>query len=566
MLHVPAALVVALRVDWLVPPDRKLVERQIANITASPGFRSGRQLSALLEYLVDAELSGDGERVKGYAIGVNALGRDPSFDPSTDAIVRVQVGRLRSALDYYYATTGVNNPIRIDIPKGANRVTFAAVDAADTKPGGAAAGNDGSPQPAERVFTSDGITVAVKPFLSLSGDPKDTGFADALSDSLTSALARTKSLMLTPRASTFQFRDPADLRHVAERLGVRYVVDGSVRQLGNQLRTNVLLYDAVSGRNLWAHHYDRTVDDVFAVHDDLVTHMASELRLRLFVAASKAIRTQSEDASNAWDLFIQSSWTPEERVNSLESELAHVRQARRALELDPSSGKAHSSLAEKIAYLTCVDPTSDTSEMHAEAQHHARRAIELEPADADVIFNVSIHHWREGRLQAATAATRRGLELEPTHLVMRIMAITIPYTAKPCPPELIEELRAIEADIAPDNAARWVPEAWISRLQFNNANYEATVESGWRTQAIYKSPETLYRLCAALAQLGDVEAAAMLIDEARDLWPTYDLYHYANVVTPRRHGTGRTAQRLTRLYRELADAYEAHSTLASSVV
>ncbi len=547
-------------------PNPKLVERYVQKILATLEFPSGGQLVALLRYLVDAELEGKSDRVKGYSIGVDVLGRDSSFDPNSDAIVRVQVGRLRKALNYYYATVGANDRIRIEIPKGAYRAVFTEVDAGEAEPARGDAGDEPVDRSTDRVFATDAITVGVMPFMALTGEPDKSAFADALSDSLTTMLARARSLALAPRSSTFQFRDPTDLRRVGEALNVRYIVDGTVRQMGKQLRVNVQLIDAVSLRHLWAHQYDRTVEDLFAVQDDLVTHMAAELRMRLYIAAKQAVRNQSDDTYNAWDLFIQSSWTPDERINSLKQELEHVDQARRALELDPRSGKAHSVLAEKMAYLANVDPESDTPAKLAEAHSHGRRAIELEPADADVVFNVLVHHWHSGRLDAAISAARRTLELEPTHLVARILEMTIPYTSAPAPPGLFEELHALGADIAPDNAARWVLMTWICRLHLNDANYEPAVEYGWRTHEIYATPDTRNRLCAALVQLGDADTAVELIDQAREDWPTFDLYHYANVATPRRHGAGPTAQHLVRLYRDLADAYKAQSRFVLRVV
>src|SRR5690606_25310367 len=99
-------------------PDRAAVDRQLDAIFASADFVSAPKMRSLLRYLVDATLAGDAERLKGYAIGVDVFERGAAFDPGTDPIVRVQAGRLRKLLEAYYLTTGQDDPIRIEIPKG----------------------------------------------------------------------------------------------------------------------------------------------------------------------------------------------------------------------------------------------------------------------------------------------------------------------------------------------------------------------------------------------------------------------------------------------------------------
>ncbi len=561
-------------------PDRKLVERHVDKILGNPDFPTGRQMVALLHYLVDAELSDDTERVKGYAIGVDVFGRDASFDPNSDAIVRVQVGRLRKALDYYYATAGAADPIRIDIPKGSYRVTFETSDAVDdaeqthgaapddeaARRGDEPSGHQAAPETRTPVFMHNAIAVGVMPFAALTGDPDQVAFADSLSDELTTSLARIKALSLAPRSSMFQFREPTDLRKVGKKLGVRYLVDGSVREIGGRLRVSIQLIDTETGAHVWAQQYNRLMQDVFDVQDDLVASIVMELRSRVYAAARRALAQGDPETWTPWELYLAATWTPEEGVKSLASEHEHVDMARRALALAPGFGQAHSVMAEALSYLACVDPKSDTSQQWAEAARHARLAIEKDPTDADVVFNVSAYYWHAGRIADAISSTRRTLDLEPHHMLARFMSRALPYAASHVPDTIIHELEQFLADLAPDNVARWVPLTWLSLLSLNNDDFAKAAEYGWRTHEIYKTPDTRYRLCASLVQLGDTDAAVELIDEARDDWPTFDLHHYARVTIPRRRAGGPATARLVELFTKLADVYKSQSRYVLRVV
>jgi TolB-like protein len=538
-------------------PDPELVDEQLERIFAVPPFLTGRRLRSLLRYLVDAGRSGGAERIKGYTIGIDVFGRDPSFDPATDAIVRVQVGRLRAALDSYYALAGKDETIRISIPKGSYRVDYTEVVGPTESSDEQSSPADLQPavvrQESDRTFLSGAITVGVLPFSAQGGGDGQKVFADNLVESLTTRLARIGSVSVAPLTSMFQFRGPQNLQQVAAALGVRYVVDGSLQTSGEQIRVNIHLVDAATNSQVWSGTYDREISDKFTLLDELATRIVMELRCRLYVAACVVLNRHADEPQSAWQLFLRSTFTPGGGVNSLQKEQQRVALAREALVIEGSNGRARSVLGEKLAYLANVDPQSDTPEQRAEADEHARISLELEPGDSDVIFNVSICHWHAGRIDQSINATRRTLELEPTHLLANFLVSVLPFTGSPVPPKILNGLVAFEAELTRDNPARWIVLTWISLLHLNNADYDAAADFGMRTHQIYKTPDTRYRLGAALVQLGRADEARALILEARNEWPTYDLRHYADVVVPRRCGSSATAQRLQRDYRSLAE-------------
>lgn len=592
-------------------PERAVIENQLERLFASEEFASAPKMRALLRYLVDATLAGDVERLKGYAIGVDVFERGVDFDPATDPIVRVQAGRLRKLLDSYYNTSGKGDPLRIDIPKGgyivelheaggvASSVVEPAPDAAAPleavprapavpPPFGRppfttwiAAGALGllalfaghailqSPEPPATGTaatdtapgTVDAITLAVLPFTDMSKEAPSVAFADGMTDALTTALARVKSISLASRTSAFQYREATDLRRIGSDLGVRYVVEGSLQRDGERTLVNVQLIDTASGAHIWAQDYRRTAGMDLALQDELVATIAGELRPQLYSATKRALKGSGEHGT-AWQLFIKSTWMPGEAQNSLAWEKERVTLATQALKLDPDLGQAHSVLADKLAYLASVDPASDTDTTRAEAAAHARQALELAPSDPDVMFNLTVYHWHTGHLNEAVEAAERTLELDPNHSLARLHIKVVPYTCASVPQSVIDDVIAFDAAISPDNPIRWVTLHWVSLLYLNNGEFEKAAEAARRSDRIFRTPNTLYPFAAALVQLGQTKTAVERIAEQKANWPGLSPRHYADVLIPRRCGDGPKGEFLRRIYGELADAVEAAEATA----
>lgn len=593
------------------------IERQIDAILASRDFAAAPKMRALLRYLTDATLAGDGQRLKGYAIGVDVFERGSDFDPATDPIVRVQAGRLRKLLEAYYSSGGRDDPVRIEIPRGGYAVTFASRDGAslvgealspdesdeaDDPPAAAApsdpalgwrqaarsprlqlaalalllvlgalgvgllhergGGGPPPPEPAGRASLrgqEGAITLAVLPFANMSRDDALGPFADGLADALMTALSRVKSISLASRTSAFQYREAADLRRVGEALGVRYLIEGGVQQDGRRIRVTAQLIDTLTGAHIWAQDYDRDIADELAAQSELVTTLAAEIRPQLYGAAKRAIEAANPESATAWQLYLQSTWMPGEARNNLAWEKERIALATRALTLDPNLGQASSVLADKLAYLANVDPASDTDDARRAAAQHARHALELAPGDADVIFNISVYHWHAGRMTEAIEATKRTLELDPNHVLARFLVTAVPYTCTSTPQEVLDALTAFDAAMSPDNPVRWLTLYWLARLHLNNGDLEKARDAARRAEQIFRSPDSFYQLAAILVQLGDTASAVSEIDQQRGNWPSLDPRHYADTAVARRCRDAPNAARLHRIYSDLAEAVEAAS-------
>ena len=189
----------------------------------------------------------------------------------------------------------------------------------------------------------DKPSLAVLPFRNVSGEPEQDYFVDGLTDDLITDLSKVSGLFIIARDSVFPFKGrDAKVRDVAESLGVRYVVDGSVRRAGNTVRVNVQLIDALTGGQLWADRYDGGLDDIFAVQDKLVRVIVDALALKLSKDEEREIgrgQTHNVDAREAF----QRGWERILRFTS-EDNASAVADLRRAIELDPDYGRAYTAL------------------------------------------------------------------------------------------------------------------------------------------------------------------------------------------------------------------------------
>ncbi len=546
-------------------------------------------MSELLAYLVKAVLDGEGEKLKGYAIGVDVFDRPEDFDPSTDSIVRVQTGRLRRLLDEHYLGDGAHDPVRITIKKGQYAPTFAyrpVPSVAEAGPGdeGPAAGRQAvlpagywiavsavgvillavlftavlsnnflrNPDRAQSEVSvpgnEDAITVAVLPLKESGHTFTDSFLADGITDELIRALSRIPTIDVVTRTSASgETRDSLD---------ADYVLEGSLQRVEGRFRVNVQLTALTTGRTIWAEDYERRDADIFDVQDEIVLALASELRPQLLGAASEALSNKPTDEQTAWELYLQAMWTPGVAVNSQAWEVERAALAEQAIALQPDFGPAHAILAEKYAYLANMVPELDTPDRAQEAALHARRAIELAPEDADALFGAAMYYWHAGNFDRADAYLDRLLELDPSHPMARFMSYSARYTCSRTPRQVIDRMIAYDRSLSPDNPVRWVVLTWIAQSHLNNGDYQLAAEYAETSTRIFRTPDSVYRLATALVQIGETGQAYDAFLAQKEFWPDLDPHHYASTVVARRCEGEALKDELVALYQAMADAVE----------
>ena len=229
-------------------PSGEAVKQELERVLASPDFIASDRLKRFLRFVVEEALAGRADRLHGYPIALEVLGRDASFDPQTDPVVRMEAGRLRRRLERYYLGAGQSDPVRIDIPKGGYAPTFEkrrdpVPDSSPPRPADHARrrwhwltttvlalpilgvlGWLGTSLLAPRLWSGGsqdaatalprGPKIAVLPFLNLSGDPGQAYFAEGVTDQIVTDLARFKALFVLSTGSTAKYRELKDKERI----------------------------------------------------------------------------------------------------------------------------------------------------------------------------------------------------------------------------------------------------------------------------------------------------------------------------------------------------------------
>lgn len=269
------------------------------------------------------------------------------------------------------------------------------------------------PAPAER-------TIAVLPFDNLSAEPEQEYFADGLSEELMTLLTRIPELRVAARGSSFAFRgQPLDVREIARRLQVAHVITGSVRRLGERVRVNAQLVSATDGYQLWSETYDRTVDDIFAIQDEIAAEVVAQLSLRLLDGSPRARETDPR----AYTLHLQARHVARQHTADGLHRAAEL--YREALDIDPDYLPAWNELSVVYANLAGIGELPRGQGLLL-AREAALRALAIDPDSAQALDRLGWLALYEGNdLAEAARLYRRALALQPNDVGIRSNAAVL---------------------------------------------------------------------------------------------------------------------------------------------
>jgi TolB-like protein/Flp pilus assembly protein TadD len=278
--------------------------------------------------------------------------------------------------------------------------------------GAAATGTGAGAQPP--LALPDKPSVAVLPFANLSGDAADDALCDGTTEDLTMELARFHSLFVIARNSSFTYKGRAvDVQAVGSALGVRYIVQGSIRRAGDRVRVAAHLVEAATGTQLWGERYDRVLQDLFVLQEEVTRAIVAALAPQIEVSEYARLRLRPDPGAyargvQAWALARNAVSNEEPQVRE-----EAVRLAREALRIDPRSTLAIKALAlmhfTRIYYGTSTSPAQDLQE----AMRHADAAAALDTADHDVYLWRGVTRFMAGEFEPALLDVRRARELNP---------------------------------------------------------------------------------------------------------------------------------------------------------
>lgn len=256
-------------------------------------------------------------------------------------------------------------------------------------------------------------SIAVLPFSVMSSDREQEFFADGLVEDILTTLSKLSGLTVIARHSSFVYRDKAvDVRQVARELGVRYVLEGSVRNAGSRIRISAQLIDASTGAHVWADRFDRSVEDIFAVQDEITLTVATEMQVRLTEGEQARLRYTTTTNVEAWNHWAKGLSIYRGGI-SRENNAAVIQHWEKALALDPESA----SLNALLGFLHFANArfgwTDDRAASIARADAHVERALSIEPDNADAYRAAAGLLLVKSRFGEAAQAARKAVRLGP---------------------------------------------------------------------------------------------------------------------------------------------------------
>jgi TolB-like protein len=353
-------------------------------------------------------------------------------------------------------------------------------------------------------------SIAVLPFDNLSGDPEQEYFADGMVEDIITALGRFKTFAVVARISSFAYKGRAvDVRKVGEELGVRYLLEGSVRRAAERLRITAQLIDAQSGVHLWAQNFDGAVDDVFAFQDRITENVVGLIEPRIQLAEVQRSHRERPNSLEAYDLYLRA--IPPYRSQREEGNAEAVRLASRAVELEPDNAvflafAAH--VLQQRAIFTWQPLGPDDT---ARIVDWVERALACAAGNAWVLAVCGaalIHQIKD--YERGTAAIREAVRGNPNNMLVLTVAGTICLHCGTIEEALAFSEQALR--LCPGDVANpWAP-ATIAHANMILGNYEEALR--WAQRSLTANSNfgpTHWILIAANAQLGRIDNAQRLL-------------------------------------------------------
>jgi adenylate cyclase len=362
----------------------------------------------------------------------------------------------------------------------------------------------------------DKPSIAVLPFTNLSGDPEQEYFADGMVEDIITGLSRIKWIFVIARNSSFAYRGkPMDVKQVGRELGVRYILEGSVRKSGNRVRITAQLIDAGTGAHIWADRYDRALDDIFAVQDELTVSVVGVIEPTLRKAEIERARRKRPDSLDAYDLYLRAlPFTFAAMPQDADKALALLD---RALELEPDYAAAHAMVAwcHEQRYLR----GGLDEKVKQAALHHARAAIAVGGDDAAALatagFVIAVIEYD---YETATAAFDRSFALSSSSaLALGFSSIVRAWKGDDATAVAHAE-HAIR--LSPFDPLLYLPYIGLAYAHFAAGRFEeAAIAAARANQSNPKFSMPYVLHAAALANLGRGEEATAAVDALRKIEP-----------------------------------------------
>jgi len=363
----------------------------------------------------------------------------------------------------------------------------------------------------------DKPSIAVLPFANMSSDPEQEYFADGITEDIITALSQYRWLFVIARNSTFVYKKRAvDIKQVARELGVRYVLEGSVRKAGQRVRVTAQLIEADSNNHLWAERFDRDYADIFDIQDELTQSVVGAIEPEILLGEGRRAARKSTANLDAFDCCMRGLWhhsqfTPEDSRQA-ETWL------RRSLELDPKFARSHMGLARVLIGRVWYGWSDDVARDMSAACAAADRSVALDDSDPYAHYTLSITNLLGRRHRAALAEAQRAIDLSPNfalgYYALGWARVFIGHFAEAIDP-LMRCLR-----LNPNDPQSFLFISQIALAHYHLGNYDESVHYAERALRSRRLLVVLRTLAASLGQLGRNEEARDVLAEMERIRPT----------------------------------------------
>ncbi|HEX6114461.1 MAG TPA: hypothetical protein VFZ10_19365 [Geminicoccaceae bacterium] len=552
---------------------------QLARILASTEFKAAERNHRFLRYIVEEALAGRGDRIKAYSIAVEVLGRDASFDPQSDPVVRIEASRLRRSLEHYYIVAGRDDPIRIEIPKGGYVPEFTLLRETAGAPSEAAPAPEApaaeplvlpergeapathSDQPAlptsswripawgglaalglAAIVAGIGLwlwtaanepeavaeaspegspSIIVLPFQNLGGEP-GAYLANGMVEEITTVLAQFDELFVYSPVIGARYGSAASYEQVRRELGVRYVLEGSIREAAGRVRVTARLVDAASGAQVWASAYEEAATGaaaLFELQSDIARSVVIEVAQPYGVIAAadmELIRGKAPESLSAYECVLQ-VFDYYRHMSPTRVQDAHAC-LERATETEPGYADAWALLG--MSHLDHVRlrlvPRSEDKDFLDRALQAARKAVELAPRNALAHQALLLAHSFRGEVEQAVAVGDRAVALSPNNSdILATHGLRLALSG-----QWERGLALVQEAIARTPA----PPGWYHTAAavnwYRQGRYDEALEEAVRLDA----PDWIYNhviLAMIYGQLGQREAAAAAVRRILEIDPEF---------------------------------------------
>jgi len=361
-------------------------------------------------------------------------------------------------------------------------------------------------------------SIAVLPFSNLSGDPQQEYFAEGMVDDIITGLARIKWLFVIARNSTFAYKGRAvDVKQVGRELGVRYVLEGSVRKAGGSVRVTGLMIDASTGAHVWAERYDRSSEDIFALQDEIALSAVGAIAPSVRKAEIERVRRKRPDRLDAYDLVLQAQ--PDVDSGMPEQVTRALALLDRAIALEPAYALAHGNAA---MCHHCLFLRAGLQEVNRAASiRHARSAIVHGQDDALALTWAGFSIGMDAHDRAAAfAALEAALAISPSSALTYILGSVILGWGGEAERAIDWSERGLR--LSPFDSWAWAAFDAQAMSHLLRGRYEEACRAAYRSvQANPAHSITYVQLAAALARLGRLDEARAAAARVLELQPAF---------------------------------------------